>query len=62
MRYNSLNFRRFAFGAVLAVFAAGQALATPISPLPPIPAATGSMTALATPISPLPPIPAALAA
>jgi len=59
MRYSSLKSRRFVFGAVLAAFAAGQAMASPIDPLPPFPAATGNLTALASPIDPLPPFPAA---
>ena len=57
MRYNSLSFRRFAFGAVLAAFAAGQALASPISPLPP----GGPQVGSAVPVNPLPPFPAASA-
>jgi hypothetical protein len=55
MRYTSLNFRRFAIGAVLAAFAVGPALASPISPLPP----GGPQVASAVPVNPLPPFPAA---
>jgi len=51
MLSTSLNFRSLLIGAALAAFASGQALASPISPLPP----GGPDVALNSPISPLPP-------
>ena len=36
----SLNFRSFAFGAILAAMAVSHAFASPIDPLPPFPPGT----------------------